>query len=304
MAQTSLPKAAFSSLAHEAMHHETKPLAYLALLLGILVSQHAYSQDKGATSNQSPSSIGELAKSMAQAADSFLKTLDAETRQRTVLAFEDPARRDWHNIPKPWRKGLQIRDMTPPQREACMALVATALSPVGLEKAKQIMVLEANIREGEKHLVDGAIRDPERYFLTIFGKPGERGAWGWSFEGHHLSINISIRDQAIIGDTPTFMGANPATVRLMVEGGPKVGSRTLAQEEQLAFELTQSLDEVQKKQAIIASEAPKEYHDPGHPVPPQLGLEGLPASRMSPIQQAKLRELLQVYCQNFATPLL
>ena len=47
------------------------------------------------------------------------------------MAFDDPKRMDWHNIPKAERKGLQFKDMTPPQQEACKALLKASLSDVG-----------------------------------------------------------------------------------------------------------------------------------------------------------------------------
>ena len=52
------------------------------------------------------------------------------------------------------------------------------------------MALENNLREGEKNLNTGWARNPEHYFLTVFGQPAESGTWGWSFEGHHFSLNF------------------------------------------------------------------------------------------------------------------
>lgn len=264
-------------------------------LLLFALALHTLAQEKA----PSKSSETQVAAEMAKAATLFLSTLDDATRATVQLAYEDPARRDWHNIPKPWRKGLSLREMSGPQKQACLALVETAMSPSGFRKAKQVMQLETNIREGEKDLVNGAIRDPERYYLTIFGRPAERGEWGWSFEGHHFSLNIAIRDQVIIGDTPSFLGANPATVRINVEGGPAVGSRTLVDEEQIAFDLLQTLSPEQHLSALIASKPPNEYQNPGSPTPPQLPTEGLPASKMTPEQKALLKKLLATYCGNF-----
>ena len=190
--------------------------------------------DSAATKDASLNSVGQA---MTEAAQKLMASLTPEEVAKVSMAFDDPRRLDWHFIPKPERKGLQLHDMTPEQQQLCHGLVRAALSETGYTKASRIMSLENNLREGEKNIKGGALRDPLRYFLTIFGKPEMTGTWGWSFEGHHLSLNFVIHDGQVVADTPTFFGANPATLRLFVPGGPKEGTRTLAQEEQLAFDL-------------------------------------------------------------------
>lgn len=244
-----------------------------------------------------------VAAAMAAAADGFLKSLDPGQRTKATMSFDDPARMDWHNIPKPQRKGLQVRDMNAAQREAAHKLLQAALSAEGYVKAVKIMALENNLREGEKGLQGSPLRDPDRYFLTIFGTPSDKGAWGWSFEGHHFSLNFTIRDGKIVGDTPSFWGANPATVHIFIEGGPKEGTRTLSAEEQLAFDLVHMLTADQRKTALIAAEAPADYRAAGVPQPPQTAPEGLAAAKMTPEEKEKLRALLVAYCGNLAEPL-
>ncbi len=248
----------------------------------------------------STSSVG-LA--MTDAAQKFLAALSPEQKAKATMKFDDPARLDWHNIPKPQRKGLQVRDMNEAQRGACHDLLRTALSGVGYEKAKKIMSLENNLREGEKDLKDSPLRDPERYFLTIFGQPESTGQWGWSFEGHHFSLNFVIRDGQVVSDTPSFFGANPATVSLFIPGGPEAGTRTLSAEEQLAFDLLNSLDDAQRKRAIVADKAPAEYRNAGKPQPPHEAPEGLPASEMTADQKQILWKLIETYNNNLAGPL-
>jgi hypothetical protein len=241
--------------------------------------------------------------SMADAANKFLASLDAGQRTNATMKFDDPARLDWHNIPKAERKGLQVRDMTATQRKLCHALLQAALSDVGYQKAVNIMALENNLREGEKNLKNGPLRDPDRYFLTVFGTPGNSGEWGWSFEGHHFSLNFAFRDGHLVSDTPSFWGANPATVKNFIPGGPEVGTRTLAQEEQLALDLVNALDDSQRKKAVIAETAPKEYRAAGQPQPPQTAPEGLAAAEMTTEQKKILRSLLEAYCGNLALEL-
>lgn len=232
---------------------------------------------------------------MATAAQNFLASLNDEQRDKATMEFDDPARLDWHNIPKDQRKGLPSGDMSAAQKKLCHELLRAALSESGYEKASTIMSLENNLREGEKGLAGAPLRDPERYFLTIFGKPDVKGTWGWSFEGHHLSLNFVIRDGKTISDTPSFWGANPATVKVFIDGGPAVGTRTLAKEEQLAFDLLNALDDAKRREAIIADKAPDDYRAAGQPQPPQSAPAGLAVAAMNEAQKNTLWSLLEAY---------
>ena len=77
--------------------------------------------------------------------------------------------------------------------------------------------------------------DPERFSLAIFGDPTDR-AWGWRFEGHHLSINMTIVDEKV-SITPLFLGAQPTTVAR----GERQGLQAMKLEEESARALMLSL---------------------------------------------------------------
>ena len=154
------------------------------------------------------------------------------------------------------------------------------------------MSLEAILRELEKG--SGPIRDPELYFLTIFGTPTNRGRWGWRVEGHHLSLNFVLEDGKIIAATPAFFGANPAEVRQ----GPRQGCARLADREDRALRLLQALDENQRKAAMFSPEAPREIRDvtPAHTLqPPTDAAVGVAYADMNGDQRAMLRALLESY---------
>lgn len=238
---------------------------------------------------------------MMNAANEFLASLDGAQLPVAKLPFSDPNRMDWHNIPKQTRKGLQYRDMSPNQRELCRGLLKVALSESGFEQVMNIMALEINIREGEIDSPSVHLRDPERFYLTIFGDPDIQGLWGWRFEGHHLSLNFVIRDGQVISCTPHFFGSNPAIVSIFVPGGPPVGTRNLADEEQLGFDLLHALDSDQLKVALIDETAPADYRYAGEPEVPTSAAEGLSGERMSEVQLKQLAALIEVYC-NHLTP--
>ncbi|QDT74387.1 DUF3500 domain-containing protein [Lacipirellula limnantheis] len=272
-----------------------RPFVKLSLLL--LIALQLVAWQTAAAQAKSP------AESMTAAATAFLAGLSPEQRSETIVAFDAPERRDWHNIPKDDRKGVEFGELDADQQKLALALLRSALSDDGYAKALKIMALENNLREGEKNLQGAPLRDPERYYITIFGEPGDKGTWGWSFEGHHFSQNLVVRDGKVVGDTPSFWGANPATVKIFVEGGPEVGTRTLAQEEQLAFDLLASLDASQRAVAVVADTAPADYRGPGQPEPPRAAPEGIQASKLSAAQREKLAALLATYCSNLAPEL-
>lgn len=235
---------------------------------------------------------------MTKAARAFVETLSEQQRQRVVLKYDDAARVDWHFIPKDNRKGLQIKDMTPEQRQAAHALLKSALSQVGYDKATTIMALEKILRELEQGRQGSPLRDPERYYFTVFGKPDATGKWGLSVEGHHLSLNFVVQDGAVVSTTPTFYGANPAEVKRTAGGGPKEGTRALALEEDLAFKLLASLDGEQRKIAVVADKAPKDIRAAGEAQAPGAAPQGLPVQGMTSAQAKLLRELIEVYANN------
>lgn len=243
-----------------------------------------------------------VAQHMVTAAQNYLASLSEAEKAKGTMSFEDPQRVDWTNVPKAHRKGIQLREMSLPQRELCHKLLQASLSEVGYSKACQIMNLEHNLREGEKHLKNGHLRDPERYFLTVFGTPAMTGTWGYSFEGHHLSLNFVIQDGVVLGDSPSFWGANPAIVSLFVEKGPQVGIRTLTEEEQLAFDLINALNAEQQAQAIISAAAPADYRNVGKANPPSAPTEGISAAELTDAQKAILWSLLEGYAGHLANP--
>src|SRR5439155_1016511 len=108
-----------------------------------------------------------VAEEMAAAANNLLATLTPEQAARATYPLNDNERFNWHFIPRE-RKGLPFKEMTPEQKHLAHALLSTALSHRGYLKASTIMSLEQVLRDLEQG--KGPPRDPERYFVTIFGK--------------------------------------------------------------------------------------------------------------------------------------
>ncbi len=230
----------------------------------------------------------------AARAQAWVGLLDEEQKQAALLPYDTPQRVDWHFIPKPERKGLQIKHMTSGQRQAANQLLRSALSEAGYDKARQIMALESLLLELEGPR-DTIVRDSERYYVTLFGEPSEDGRWGLSVEGHHLSLNFAFANGEVTASSPQMFGSNPAVVKNENQTGIAVGTRVLAKEETLAFDLVNSLTDDQKPTAIIDDTAPREVRAAGEAQPPREPAVGIPFSQLTQEQRDLLRELVMEY---------
>ncbi|MCX6838908.1 MAG: DUF3500 domain-containing protein [Verrucomicrobia bacterium] len=243
----------------------------------------------------SPLHAHEAASQMAAIAKVFLTSLAPEQKARTSFNFADAERENWHFIPRE-RKGLPMKDMNPQQRLLAHALLNTGLGLRGAAKAVTIMSLEEVLYqiEGADESKRAAVRekrDPEKYFVSIFGEPADKGAWGWRVEGHHLSLNFTIKDGQLLRATPAFMGSNPGEVRQ----GPLTGLRVLAVEEEMGRELVKSLTPEQFKTAFVATEAPKEMITAAENRVSALSPAGLADSALDDKQKAMLTRLIDEY---------
>lgn len=226
---------------------------------------------------------------MADAATRFLNTLSPSLRAKAMIPFEDSERFNWHYVPRS-RKGVSFKEMSPEQRAAAHVLLRSALSDKGYEKTTAIIALEAILGE-----IEGSrSRDPELYFFTIFGSPSMNQPWGWRLEGHHLSLNFSAIASELIATTPAFLGTNPATI----PSGPGRGKRILADEEDLAFKLLNSLSREQRSQAIIATTAPRDMITGNDRKARMERFEGIPYAALNAFQQGLLLRLIGEYINN------
>lgn len=232
-------------------------------------------------------------------ANTFLESLDEKQRAKAVMPYKSEQRTAWHFIPKKERKGLVMRDMNSAQRMAALRLMRAALSEAGHSKATKIMLLEGVVREmeGEKRNWE---RDPQKYFVTIFGEPSEKDPWGLSIEGHHLSLNFSMRDGKVVDSTPQFWGANPGTVMREVTAKINKGTRVLRAEEQRGFKLINGLGKDQQKKAIVADKAPKELRFAGEAQVKVGEPEGISFGDLSEENQKLLKGLVNVYVNAVA----
>ncbi len=234
------------------------------------------------------------AEEMAAAANKFLATLKPEQKAKAHYAdLKAEARHLWHFIPTEMvtfgRKGLSLREMSAEQRTLTMALLATGMSEAGYAKATGIMSLETVLKQFEKSpKVD---RNPEVYFVSIYGQPSAKGTWAWRYEGHHLSLSFTIVNGELFATVPSFMGTNPGEVR----EGPKKGLRVLGKEEDLARELVKSLNPEQRAIAIYDKVAPKDVITGADRVAKALKPEGIAFAKLTAAQKDLLKRVVAEY---------
>jgi len=238
-----------------------------------------------------------VAAEMAEAASNFLASLTPDQQRRVTYLFKDEERRNFHFFPIP-RRGVPLKELDDAQRQLGLVLVATGLGRKGQAKALTVMSLGRVLRDLEPESPN-PFRDSDQYYFTIFGKPDPKGAWGWRLEGFHLSLNYTIVDGRLIAPSPSFMGAHPAAVK---DPHPRRGLRALAAEEDLGRALYLSLDPEQRR--LATGVLPKFEDTVGGFVTGNVrkleraAPEGIPMSKLTPAQGARLMELVREYAER------
>lgn len=229
---------------------------------------------------------------MTERATAFLAALSDSQRAVATFPFDTTERFRWAFIPNEMfpRTGLTLKAMSESQRELAHALLKTGLSQRGYLTTTTIIELEnvLQILEGPTRRFP---RDPEMYWLSVFGTPSARGAWGWRFEGHHLSLHFTILGGNVIATSPTFLGSNPAEVR----EGPRRGLRVLGAEEDAARTLVQALSASQRAMATVAEQAPNDILTSNMIDIQPLTPAGIRASDLTASQRDLLMQLIEVY---------
>jgi hypothetical protein len=237
----------------------------------------------------------DTAANMRQAASALLRELDDEQREVAALSFGDDAARRWLEYRPVRRPGASLAHLTVPGRKAAHQLLATGLSEHCFAQAMVIAGLEEvlDLQEG------GALnRHSGGYFLTVFGDPAGDDAWSWRFEGHHLSVTMTMRGDQV-SPAPVFLGAHPACVSY---AGQPV-SRPLGPEEDLARALLDALGPAGREIAIVADHAPYDnYSGTSARAEPQEPL-GIASSALGPTARALLDQLVALYLDRLPTEL-
>lgn len=244
---------------------------------------------------------------MQDATLDFLVTLTEEQRSRVLAPLEDSATRtSWSNLPVIMapRSGMAVADMTPAQRVALHAMMASAFSSQGYLKTTTSMWHEDVLKDISTSIIakmpdddprkarfSGVIEsyDSEKFFVSIFGDPSSKD-WAWMVTGHHYAANFTVANGKI-AFMPLFLGANPQ----LLSEGRYAGWRLLQHEADRALALIGSLEPLQTEQAVIADRVDDGiFAGPGNRdgYARQVGIR---ASRLDEIQLRLLNGVIDEY---------
>jgi Protein of unknown function (DUF3500) len=229
-----------------------------------------------------------LAGQMRSAATVLLQTLQGRPLELAAQPFADDAARRWIEYRPEPRPGACVADMSRDARKAAHRLLSTGLSEHAYAQAMVIIALEEVLdrQEGwQRH------RHSNDYWVNVFGDPNGDAPWSWRFEGHHLSVTMTIRGDEV-SPAPVFLGANPARVSY---GGQAV-SRPLPGEEDLARQLLATLDPAQRAVAVVSDQAPYDIRSATKPrAQERIEPLGIAVSRLGQDARVLLDQLVTLY---------
>jgi Protein of unknown function (DUF3500) len=229
------------------------------------------------------------------AARAYLASLSPSERSRTSLGFGSAERTRWHwtvpsSVP---RNGLPLGDMSAEQRRLALALLRASCSAAGYRKAVDIMALQGVLRRLDTGIADPF--DPDLFYVSVFGKPGTR-AWGWRFEGHHLSRHFTI-----VGDTlavePFFLGAWPTKADSAFRSVAK-GYRTMPREEDAAREIVLLLDGALRRRVVFSTESLTDHLTQNAVRVTPLERVGVVTGDLPSAAQRRIQEVVRTYLAN------
>ncbi|NUN96230.1 MAG: DUF3500 domain-containing protein [Candidatus Omnitrophica bacterium] len=249
----------------------------LALVLPVLVTRLLFP------------ALPAFAESTLAAAKALLAKMSPDRKFMALLPFDSPARTKWHFFPKE-REGIPIERMDEEQKELLWKLLETCLSPAGIEQAKGVIRLEQVLLDKEQ----SPTRDPGRYYLVFWGEPAPDKRWGFRFEGHHLSLNVTLEGEKPISMTPLFLGANPAKVL----EGEWMGFRNLPLEEDVAYEFLAALGKEDREKARVPGDPIEVEGAEQAAIRSPLGA-GLRIADLDPSRRELFKKLLETYLDCF-----
>jgi len=241
-------------------------------------------------------SADSLAGQMRAAARSLLASLDGEQRELAARSFADDAARQWLEYRPRSRPGVCLAELSGTARKAAHRLLATGLSEHAYAQAMGIVALE-EVLDSKEQWRRG--RHSGDYWVSVYGDPDGDQPWSWRFEGHHLSVTMTVAGQEV-SPAPVFFGANPACVSYA--GRPV--SRPLGPEEDLVRALLDAMRPQVRSAAVVASQPPADIRTGTRPRASQnLEPPGVPATGLGPAARALLAQLVALYLDRLPAEL-
>ena len=199
------------------------------------------------------SSEPDAAAGLRAAAIAWLDALDATRRAEATYPFASDERFVWDYRPGP-RRGLAIggHDGAP----AGPRLGCRRCRDERARRRRDPLDRGPRARPRRSRAADRhprwERRDPELYWLAVFGDPAGGDPWSWRLGGHHVAVQATVVDGRIVRPAPSFLGANPATI----PDGPRAGQRAIDGEERLARTLLAGMTPAERAIAVVDPVAP------------------------------------------------
>ncbi|CAL3969538.1 hypothetical protein PZA11_005943 [Diplocarpon coronariae] len=140
--------------------------------------------------------------------------------------------------------GLRLDECSPQIQTAVHSILKASTSAQGYEKILGCCLTNDFLG----HLVNGQkVLNQHSYNFRLFGARSLSSPWGYTFFGHHLSLNVVfLGKRMVIG--PTFMGAEPDRI----DEGPHAGLRLFRTEELESLKLMQGLPKALQEKATLS----------------------------------------------------
>ena len=221
-----------------------------------------------------------------------INSLDSSQKVKSVFAFDEMSRYEWHYLPATMvaRRGIAIRELDSIQKQNIYALLKIYLSDKGYARTQDIMSYEYLLKELEPNNQN---RIPENYFVAFYGNPSKDSTWGWKFSGHHIALNFTIVNSQL-AFAPFFFGVYPAEIK----DGPNKGRRIIRDEEDLGFELVNLFTKEQKSKAIFQLKAFTDIVTTNSAQVGSLKSVGILAKDMMHQQKVILNKLIVAYLSS------
>jgi Protein of unknown function (DUF3500) len=220
----------------------------------------------------------------------FLGLLDGPQRKAASFEWNGTNWRNWNYYGASGyiKPGLRLEQMTGHQKDQAWEIFSAVLSPMGLQKARNVMLLQDVLME----IGDGVgQRSPERFSVSVFGRPAMNGAWGIRLEGHHLSLSFAVREGVLVSVTPAAFAVRPNRVTT----GRHAGLNTLKGEELLARRIFGDLPPELKARALLQPRPLFNIMSGAGQEREHTKKVGLPIAEMTTVQQDLVWQLVETY---------
>jgi hypothetical protein len=243
-------------------------------------------------------------------AQAFRSTLSDTERGRLEKPFDHAHAIHWSNLPigvVP-RDGLRLGDLDKAKGDAARAMLAAALSACGLTMLDEIRLADDSLIPLDKRHIGW---DGRNYYLSLLGTPSNEKPWMLQVGGHHLAYNFTFNGR-LPGATPLFFGTEPTRFTLQGKEHEPLQVQSAAmsrlaqaiavhQDSKLSGTFTDVVKGVEFEPpppgGFEPGKIPPGGTDTGfpHQYPSGDKDRGVRYSRLSPAEQARVREAIDSY---------